>query len=162
MSGKPSALHRPDDSVHGVAYLEPLGPVDVQVLGGRHRPAGRLAEQKVMAWPVEAQEGAGCHRGGPPTDEDPRSPGGGGVPRSGRLDALVAAESLSAHVERLRGNVCATRVDRPAFLGNRAQARRAVFEFIEIFYNRTRLHSYSTISLRPSTSKNHHKAAQAA
>lgn len=32
MSGKPSALDRPDDRVHGVTYLEPLGPLDVEVL----------------------------------------------------------------------------------------------------------------------------------
>ena len=46
----------------------------------------------------------------------------------------------------------------------RAQVRRAVFEFIEIFYNRQRLHS-SLKYLSPAEYESrihHHKAAQAA
>jgi putative transposase len=47
----------------------------------------------------------------------------------------------------------------------RAQARRAIFEFIEVFYNRQRLHSslgYLSPAEYEITKGHHHRAAQAA
>jgi transposase InsO family protein len=47
----------------------------------------------------------------------------------------------------------------------RAKVRRAVFEFVEVFYNRQRLHSslkYMTPAEYEQTMIHHHKAAQAA
>ncbi len=54
-------------------------------------------------------------------------------------------------------------IDRQSW-ATRAQARRAVFEFIEVFYNRQRLHS-SLDYLSPAAYErqiHHHRAAQAA
>jgi putative transposase len=55
-------------------------------------------------------------------------------------------------------------IDRRSW-ATRTQARRAVFEFIEVFYNRRRLHSslnYMTPVEYETTMIHHHKAAQAA
>jgi putative transposase len=54
-------------------------------------------------------------------------------------------------------------IDRQSW-ATRAQVRRAVFEFIEVFYNRRRLHS-SLNYLSPAEYErqiHHHRAAQAA
>ncbi len=53
-------------------------------------------------------------------------------------------------------------IDRPSW-ATRAQVRRAVFEFIEVVYNRRRLHS-SLDYLSPAQYEaiHHHRAAQAA
>ena len=55
-------------------------------------------------------------------------------------------------------------IDRRSW-ATRAQVRTAVFEFIEIFYNRRRLHSslnYMTPIEYEATKIHHHKAARAA
>lgn len=69
----------------------------------------------------------------------------------------------NAVAEAWFGTLKAELIDRRSW-ATRAQARRAVFEFIEVFYNRTRLHS-SLGYLAPAEYEakiHHHKAAQAA
>jgi len=46
----------------------------------------------------------------------------------------------NAHMESFWGTLKAERVDGANFL-TRAEARRAIFEYVEVFYNRKRLHS---------------------
>ena len=46
----------------------------------------------------------------------------------------------NAHMESLGGTLKAERVDGGCFL-TREEARRAIFEYVEVFYNRVRLHS---------------------
>ena len=87
-----------------------------------------------------------------------------GRPRDGRL--VVEAPSMLG--QRRCGELLRDpqeRAHRPPILATVAQVRTAVFEYIEVFYNRRRLHStlgYLTPAEYESRKIHHHKAADAA